>query len=278
MNNAKYIFFCFLLAISTAVIALPYWLKPTALPPSALPGEEPTPENRAAPADSKISHKLAAFDLRRPPSALLAEVSASDAQALLDAYQSRDIRQRRGLAWGLGYLGSDEAATALIRGLTRDCASQNLTADEEDALLEHLLALGFAAEKSDTAFVFLQQAVDEEFWQRARTWTSPRGKVSEHLPVYFALQGIGLSGRPEAKIFLESCRQREASWRYRYASSVCQGLFYLAMREQYGNAVFRRDFTATDSWKMWEKWRQGQGGEWVEWADSCRRGKRDERE
>jgi len=274
VNRFKFFLACLLLAISATVITLPYFLKPAAFPTFPLPGEASATKNHIAARRTEICQKLIACHNRRPPSALLVEISAADASSLLAAYREQPVRLRRGLAWGLGYLASDEAAAALIRGLTDDVTSQLLTLEEETMLLEHLLALGFAAEKSDTAFIFLRQATDEEFWQRTRAWLSTRDKISDRSPIYFALQGLGLSGRPEAKAFLESCRQRDEGWRYRYASSVVQGLFYLAMRERYGAAVFRRDFTALDSWSKWEEWRQGDGREWVEWADSCRRGKR----
>ncbi len=227
--------------------------------------------------DQKALKRLLSHVRGRPPSMLLVKVSAADREPLLQRYaETRDLVKQRPLTWALGYVGDERAVEALKETLSRDRAKKEVSLEEEAALLETVLALGFLASHNDDAYRFVRQGVDLDRWQGLRTWASPRRDFSSNMLVYYSLQAIGISGRPEAREELLKLKERPPGYLYDFGSSIAQAAFHLDVIDEHGMDYFRAHYFTPGDRSLYKTWASGRGREWVAWANATRRGKRPE--
>ena len=219
---------------------------------------------------------------KRPSPKELYDLQPTDRAAALDRYRSeKNLTNKFSLTWALtAFEGDDEIANALIDTVLLNHNGQTWPIEGFDCMLETLLALGMVAAKSDVAFAFLRQAATQEFWELHRKWkiSDPgmeRGDGGEAVGVpisctKYAIKGLGLSRRPEVRLFLEGLRTLYPMGTERLsniAGAIASALYEMDRTEEKGAFYYRDLYLTRSVMRDFETWsRTPKGAELQEWS------------
>jgi hypothetical protein len=135
---------------------------------------------------------------------------AADQPALLRAYtNSTDAAQRARLIWALAAIGDAAIAKQFTIFVTNKVKGRVLTAEEEDARLTTLQALGLLATRYEPALDVLRKGISADWWYFRTNWISsrPLEQTAADLETC-TIQALGLSGRAEAGLILSNTFKR----------------------------------------------------------------------
>ena len=219
----------------------------------------------------------------------LAGLLPKDLPQLKEAYRSTtNLLEKHAVTWALAFVGDEEAVQLFQKTLLADYAGKVLVGAEggvggdEAIMMEATIwALGLLANRHENAWEFLKQGTDPWFWKRNALWRSSYDYGTSGLLTTACIQGVGLSGRPEAEKLLETFKSQplldpteSPEIARSFAGDVLQAAFYLSIIKSDGMDGFRRWFfqpaidyvDKNDRFTLWsskpavqEKW-----GEWYE--------------
>jgi hypothetical protein len=239
------------------------------------PKPRPAPRIANAPlAASEAVDSILPEPAKRPDLKTLARLDLGHKPALLRAYrETQDLTQRRALVWALAQFGGSDVTALLTQSLTADYGNRPLTQAEEDVLCDMVKALGLVAQQDDAAYKFLKDGTDIDAWAKRRTWQSPRGDYADNLLVSYSIQGVAISGRPDAMTFLDSLGQRDAAYLHAFAGDLVEGAFYQHLRTTGGVEQLMQHLLTPAGLSQFEDWvKTDEGRRWLEWANDRMRG------
>jgi hypothetical protein len=172
----------------------------------------------------------------------------------------------------MAYLGGEDVRTLFIDCLRQDGSALEWSRDHY-WFRDLVIALGLVAQRDDTAFKYLTNAVVPEAWSHLRVPDWGQGEeVSYHqVMATEAIQGLGLSGRTEAGVMLEAWRKCEPGWSQEVGTDAFRISVYLAMVKwqvvhRMGVEEYRRKMWKRERGEVAVAWRLSpEGMEWYHW-------------
>jgi hypothetical protein len=137
------------------------------------------------------------------------KLTPADKGILVQLYrQEPSIAKKRALTIALGFVGDEEVVEMFKHTLSDQYARRKLTTgtaetDEELVMSTTVSALGFLANKSDSAYELLKQGANWKFWRDYCKFTPASGVDFYGLLSTRSIQAIGHSGRPDVTNALE---------------------------------------------------------------------------
>ncbi len=200
---------------------------------------------------------------------LFQAITDNDANWLIPLYHRTAETNRFPVVLGLATAGGEKAVHALIADFERLNRKSVSTAAEWNAAGRDILGLGLLADRSTSAFSFLtNQAASSVAKLTARWWESFLWRID---PAATAISSLGLSGRPEAKDFLQRL-SRLPNFPSGIRGHVVSAQFYWTIRTEDGFAAARDQFAFpddTDSDFQWWK-NTPEGKKWLGWDAAMR--------
>ena len=186
--------------------------------------------------------------------------------------ENKTPSDRLAAASGLVFSGNDQVVHFIYSALTNDYRDEEISMDDERALLELLNLLGVAGRKSDGAYKFLRKACDPDYWKTIKLWKSPSGDFVRYFLAGHACQAIGITRREDAIGFLEKLtrQKREVSELRNYAGGIATGAFYYDVLGEVGDvAFFGSIYHQHQEWFRFQTWKDTPSGEkWTTWHQS----------
>jgi hypothetical protein len=213
----------------------------------------------------------------RYPDLRIRELKRSDAPDIVRMYQQTTaLKDKRCLIWALGMVKGQDAAHLLLNEVTNSHSGSLLSVDEELVLLDAVQVVGLLGAENDEAFAFVKAGVDRQFWVHNRPWRSmnDRNDIRARLMIDASIDGIALTGRPDAERLLEALASRDSAYLKDFGSAITSAMFdYDYVRER-GTDAFIRLVCSGGLMHAYMEWVQGERGKkWHEWSLSLARGK-----
>lgn len=239
-------------------------------------------------APQNISTQLFGHMAERPSANLLLSVRSGD-KARLTGYYVTHVNplDRHAATWALGLIGDEETIDLFARALTNDFSGRTLsgrrsnTAEtEENALESTIYALGFLGAKYDSAFEFLVNAAEVNFWARHKSWQSDTGPDEIGILVTKSIVALGMTGREDVPQLLTGMKNKALKNDFdpqpharTFEDGVVEGAFYHSVFRERGAEGFRiwylnrtgDPFDGDGSLRKWKMSDEGRG--WFEWYE-----------
>lgn len=175
-------------------------LLPSQLPPANIASANkvgPTSPPSLSPAVIRLLDDGA----RYPKSAELEHLTPADVSVLAATYASRhSMTNKDGIAFALAFAGATNAFDLLSKSLFEDYPGVRF--DRSGGELVRLIQLpwfmGMLVERDARALELLQSGVDPAFWRARITWQDQRGSDVSRSLAWNAIEGLAVSGHPEA--------------------------------------------------------------------------------
>ena len=208
----------------------------------------------------------------RPTLAEGGPVSAPAEDQLVQRYrQISDLPNKVGILMVLAYGKRPIAVELLTNAITTEFTGRQFIETEAESFVELLELLGHTAQWSDSAYQFLEQVCEPQYWE---THDLPQYQQQAEFRsdlLRFALIGLAASGRGEVLGFLEGLRARSIEdWPLEHRSKVTDAVFRYRMLERLGPKYFSREtFPTGESFmRAFLDWRATpEGTEWSAWSD-----------
>jgi hypothetical protein len=211
------------------------------------------------------------------------KLTPADKELLLKLYrQEASIVKKRGLTIALGFIGDEEVVEVFKHTLSDQYTGRKLTSgnrdnetDEETTMHTTVEALGFLANKSDSAYELLKNGFDPGFWKNYCKFIPATGPDFYGFLTGRSIQAIGWSGRPDVTNILESLKPLplvnyldNSIMQMSFNGAVVSAAFANDMIVQHGLKHYKYLYLNLDArleeMTEWEK--QGNGLEWRRWA------------
>jgi hypothetical protein len=208
-------------------------------------------------------------------------LTPADKNILLQLYrQEPSILKKRALTMALGFVGDEEVVDVFKHSLSDQYAGRKLIVgkglgqNEEIVMHRTVEALGFLANKSDSAYELLKQGMEPKFWKDYCKFTPATGPSFYGYLTSRSIQAIGWSGRPSVPNILESLKPMplvnnldNSIMQDNYIGAVVDAAFYNDMISQRGLDFFKilylnldmrlqrlQEWNETVNGKSWDKW------------------------
>ena len=210
---------------------------------------------------------------------MISAVKEEDRSVLLTLYRQSRLIDRRCVLWSLAFLGGEDVFELFRYSLIDEFKGQRLGAadtvgpDEELRLFETAMALGLVAHGSDAAYEFCKTGTDPWFWKENCGWMSSRGSDSYAILATACINAVSLSGREDARDFLESLKSKDVVNRTveggvggrNFAGTLVDGAFHLRMSDSIGYDRWRLA-SFGELRREWAEWKATEEGKaWYEW-------------
>lgn len=174
----------------------------------------------------------------------------------------------------LAYVGDESTVQMFTHTLTNEFRGAHFGPFEESAVSRIHKALGILASRHDSAYSFLLQGVELEFWKTNRHWKSWRDEIvpgdAEAVLVEDCIAGLGISGRPEALEKLYSLRNHPERYIQRQSSAVVDAAFdhdYVSRGDLKTRQIEIVSKSLMSDYRKWGM--HGPGKEWKEWSHNA---------
>lgn len=166
----------------------------------------------------------------RPKFASVATFKPEDEPALLAHYeQPAGLTNKLSLTWALAAIGGADAARALEDTLLADYGERTVTLKEWEVLRDTLTALGFIANRSEEAALFLIAASSEAFWKDKRTWREAKAEEEAYADkrlAGLALQALGIHSKADLDELLQPKLKKPVEEIRHLAGPITSAVFF----------------------------------------------------
>jgi hypothetical protein len=249
--------------------------EPSSLSPTKT--SQPTPSATAASIDLPDAvEALLQSPNHRPRMRDVPPLGEAETAELIQRYAATDsITNKYRIARILAFAGSAQAVPLFTNALTREFIRKPITRGE-GGLLEHLPQLmGFLAAKDDRALDFLIQGCSPKFWDGVELWTTERGRLHSGAWAGFCVKGLAMSGRPEAKAWLDHYRDDPSlAARLQIGSAMVDAAFESDLMQEHGPMKMMDDYLYEfeDAMRYFGLWKGTTNGIWWdEWRHRVNR-------
>jgi hypothetical protein len=199
----------------------------------------------------------------------LKSLAASDLPGLRDAFERHSLSNKAATAWALAFLGGESSLATLRKPLDQHRHGQTFKADDQEAFVSILRAIGYVGQKSPVASEYLLSMTRRDGWRHTTAW-----KVEQlRLPLEIKMPAVSLrafaeTGRPglmkEIALFLQQFSDAELS---EISGEVVGSVFTQWYIERYGIAALNEQvtfggnrmeafslFAETPTGQLWRAW------------------------
>jgi hypothetical protein len=196
-------------------------------------------------------------------------------ESLIKEYQARKkASDKRNIVIALAYNGTEKSVLLLKNALTNEYAGKRISKEDEEALIWVTHAVGILSQKEESAFLFLKQAINSDYWRKVPKWKCSSEAYIGAVLTALSIQALGISGRPEVDAMLSDLRKtalvyrdkNDPKFKYGLDSAVCDAAFKNYVVRNYGIDRFRALYRTEGMDKMWISWKQTEHGkQWLDW-------------
>ena len=235
------------------------------------------------------SHLAPLFEkpTENPSRELLVRLTEQDRDVLMEWYKhTKQLDRRFAVTIALGYVGNEETVALFKHTLLEEYRGRRLSNKhlephgftEVEVFYQTVIGLGMLAQKSDSAFEFLKQALAKEFWMTHTTWIPTARADAQGILSASTIQAIGLSGRPEVRELLLRLSGADLDYPSEFdgvrsirdcSGSVCTAAFYDYVLRTRGLEALRLSFGDERIDEYYKEWAVSDDGkQWVNWNRS----------
>lgn len=166
-----------------------------------------------------------------------------------------------------------ESAIEGIQGIVNQLVRPNeFDLDEEFDLHQSILALGYLAQDDIELFRYLAARTDTGTWKDTRVGEPKQGEFSNELLAGFSIQGIGASGRQEAREVLDILKYKSDRYLHKFAADIAYAEFLLYTRARHGDEGVWKHLSSPDH-EAYVEWTQTEEGKEIStWSREKTRG------
>ena len=177
----------------------------------------------------------------------------------------------------LAFVGDESVVPEFKKTLIETKFDHPLNLAEREVILFTISGLGLLARQHDSAWEFVQQAIDPRYWKRTISWNMTTGNEQYGWLAGWAIAAVGSSGRAEAERIFERLKQepyisdgKGGGWLL--DGAIVDGAFARDLLERRGLDYFRQIYGSESFFDEYQKWKQTESGKkWVDWLRQWRK-------
>lgn len=200
----------------------------------------------------------------------IVQLKPDDQKVLLSGYQREpELTNKLSLTISLAFIGDEQVVHEFTRTILK-YEKPAVNNDEENVLLFTIEGLGLLARRHDSAFEFLQKAIDPQFWKDNVSWRTDEGQDQYGILAGRSIAALGYSGKAEVEQILQ--RIKSQPFLPDVDSALLDAAFFRDLLQQRGFDFFKGIYGTEEIFRQYTWWKETENGkQWREWLKEWRK-------
>jgi hypothetical protein len=214
-----------------------------------------------------------------PPAEVIGKLGTNDEDLLAELYlRETELTNRRALTWAMTAVGREKSAEIFIATISTDFEMRTFTLQDWAVMRDTVFGLGFLAQFSGKAYVFLDKATTIGYWQANRTWKEANAGEESYADVRFAslaIQAMGASLDVRLPVQLAQWKQTADQLHPDMRGSIAEAAFYYDIGTERGRQELLQIYLNGRTFREYTKWRKSEKGQpWRLWLEEGKQKRR----
>jgi hypothetical protein len=214
---------------------------------------------------------------QKPSPHWLVQLKPEDQKVFLPRYENQQLTNKLALTIALAWIGDENVVSAFKKTLLERKPDRPLSLEERNVMLFTIEGMGLLARRSDSAWEFLNQAIDPRFWKSNASFDLGGGSDQYRWLAVRAISSLGYSGRPEVEVLFQRLKENPfisdgqgGGWLL--DSALIDGIFFNELIQNRGIDYLKRIYGTEESVREFQAWKESETGKnWIGWLKQWRK-------